>query len=471
MRIAVFIVLVFCSACLSFQPLSAKIAPKLQPVYQGLAARAPGVDLLILALDGVPYEMIEGLKTNGAFPGFSAPSRVVSTFPSSTMPGFTGLFLPLGGDLPPGYEAKFFSLSENRFHGSSPQEYHRFLIPFKQFFNYYRYSLLNKTAMYAFPGASVARDLERIRKTLLFGKMAGAPGLMAYIGGTDGAGHVLGRHRVEHLVKSVSEAIVRLRRDYAKIHGRALEIVLYSDHGFRFGKLHHITTLRTAKALAAHDFRFSKHLERRRDAVSVTFGSLSASVFYTAPEDADALADVVSRIEGFDLVFSKGQRVGDIERYGVYSHSGAWAEIEVKDRGQFLRYIPRRGDPLHYLPLLSRLNPDEQGSGGEAPWLSQSRWWNLSQGAEYPDALSRVYDGFENLVQNSATVLASTLPDFEYGSALSRFGANLHGGLEGTHGGLFDSASNAFVMTTFSEPLFPPIVSYRDLFPILMNRR
>src|SRR5262245_12497844 len=64
---------------------------------------------LFVALDGIPFSMVENLFRAGRLPGFQAPSRVISAFPSTTTMGFTGLFKSLGAKKAPGYDARFYS--------------------------------------------------------------------------------------------------------------------------------------------------------------------------------------------------------------------------------------------------------------------------------------------------------------------------------------------------------------------------
>lgn len=452
------------AACLSFHALPAKIERKVQPLYTALETRSPNDTTLMLALDGAQFDMVRGLREQGHFPSFQAPSRMISTFPSTTIIGFTGLFRSVGCEPSEGYETKFFSVPENRLRGYTLRDYHRILIPFKQYFNYYRLALYNKFTMYAFPYSTVRRDIERIHKEIMRAPERSIK--VAYIGGTDGASHILGERPVRGLLIEVSRAVERWRQEYRATHRGNLQVVLFSDHGFHFESLRHITLSDVKAQLKGHAYRLAKHLERSGDIVPVTFGSLSSAVFYTFPDEAEGIAQVLSRVKGFDLLFYRKSP----HEIGVYSHSGTWAIIEEGQNGQAFRYRPVTGDPLGYSPRISRLFATPRSYLQASPWLSQDKWWQLTKDHPYPDAFARLYDAFGPLVKNQAQILASTLPGYEYGSWQSRIGARLHGGLKGTHGGLFDSASSAVVMTTLSDPAFPPIVSYRDVLPRLQEQ-
>src|SRR3989338_2302584 len=187
------------AACMKMAPLGSVSARQADPVYDTFSARYPNRTILFLALDGIAYDLVDRLKSAGYFPSFAAPARLISTFPSTTIVGFTGLFESLGCGLPPGYESKYFSIPENRLRGDTYSDYKSLLLPFKDYFNYYRRTLFNKVTMYAFPAMTMRRDVARIREALLERPPTDAV-QMAYIGGTDGAAHILGERRVDMML-------------------------------------------------------------------------------------------------------------------------------------------------------------------------------------------------------------------------------------------------------------------------------
>ncbi|NQT56527.1 MAG: hypothetical protein HQ551_09895 [Desulfobacteraceae bacterium] len=69
---------------------------------------------LIFALDGVPYDVIKELHTEGYFKEFYEPGKLVSTFPSLTRPAFSRMLI---GGKPFGYERLYFDIEENRLKG------------------------------------------------------------------------------------------------------------------------------------------------------------------------------------------------------------------------------------------------------------------------------------------------------------------------------------------------------------------
>src|SRR5262249_37674773 len=103
---------------------------------------------------------------------------------------------------------------------------------FHNLFDYARRSPFKKFWVYATPGASGRRDLVKIRK--LVWSSPAQRDYVTYIGGTDGAGHVLGGKRVRHWLIFMEGYLKRLRSDYQKAFHRDLDIVLFSDHGFHY---------------------------------------------------------------------------------------------------------------------------------------------------------------------------------------------------------------------------------------------
>src|SRR5918998_6125973 len=60
---------------------------------------------LLLCLDGVPHKLIEAAKSRGLFNSFSAPSCLLSPFPTLTNVALSAM---LGATAPLGYESLYF---------------------------------------------------------------------------------------------------------------------------------------------------------------------------------------------------------------------------------------------------------------------------------------------------------------------------------------------------------------------------
>jgi hypothetical protein len=78
---------------------------------------------LVLALDGLPFRVVERAHALGAFDGWPEPAPLVSTFPSLTNVGFTAIFRPFGVSPALGYEIQHFDREQNMLVGGSMVNY------------------------------------------------------------------------------------------------------------------------------------------------------------------------------------------------------------------------------------------------------------------------------------------------------------------------------------------------------------
>jgi hypothetical protein len=421
--------------------------------------RAAGQTLLI-ALDGVPYEIIEELKSLGHFSEFREPSRVISTFPSTTHCGFGGLFRPLGASPPPGYDREYYSYNEQKIVSFLSSIHPKNKRDFKNFFDYSRKTPVQKFWMYSAAGLSGRRDLEKIRRMVWNGP--DITPLFAYIGGTDGAGHVLGRKRVRHWLVFMEDYLRKMREDYRRQFGGVLHYVLYSDHGFRYmRKPNAVPKGQITHGLAENGLHLASDLKDENAVVAVQWGNISGASFFAHPEYVPAVARVLANTRGIDVVaYRDGSEIEVLSKKGGRLQS---ARVACEGGRRRCRYTPEDGDPLDYKPVLEELR--REGRIGPGGFAASGDWFRATEDHYYPDALYRMHDGFFTLVENLAPILFSTNEDYEYGDVLTRVGAWFHGGLKGTHGGLFQSATAAFVMTTDPKIVIPPVLRYDQVMP------
>ena len=422
-------------------------------------ADRPAEQTLFIALDGVPYRVMAELVEAGHFWDFADPTRVIATFPSISAAGFGGIMAPLGIDAPAGYDDEFYSYQENKIKGALLSPHQVDSNGFQGLFSLYRSSTLSLIEMYAFPGMTGYDDL-KTTKSLIW-NYPPPPYYMVYIGGTDGAGHVLGRKRLKHWLIFMDDYLQRLRRDYEKQFHRRLHIVLFSDHGFSFIRPTGISHGVLSKYLRQKGYHLTIHLNGDKDVVSVVLGNISAAPFHVAAKYVPELASLLSTFEGIDIVtYLHGNKIivlanrpNGVER----------AEINWSSDGLRFRYHPLEGDPLHYEPAVTELKT--KGLLDPAGYADSQAWFRATAYQYYPDALYRLYHAFHDLVQNPAPILISTQEGYEIGDTWTRVGARLRGGLEGTHGGLFKSTTEAFVMTNDPRINLPARLRYNEWIP------
>ncbi|PIR25563.1 MAG: hypothetical protein COX62_04395 [Deltaproteobacteria bacterium CG_4_10_14_0_2_um_filter_43_8] len=407
---------------------------------------------LFLALDGVSFSLIKEMKAEGKFSSFSDPSLIISPFPSTTTSGFTGLLKPYGVSKASGYDERSFDYTANKVEGNLLSAYQKSPANYLTFFDYNRHSFFSQFIMYAIPGFSVKRDIERI-PNILFSEPE-RDQFVVYIGGTDGAAHILGKRRVKSILSMVDKYLQRLQRRYKKKTGKHLEFVLFSDHGFDFKPLKAISTSKIKHHLEKHQFKLSEHLLSENDVVLVHWGNISGASFYTKPDKVGTISEVLSRISGVDIVsYKKGNDIFFLRFDGRQMQ-----KAQVRADGDYFSYVPLLGDPLSYQSVYTELKKSGKlRADGFAHWKHIA---NATFSHQYPSAQKRVHDAFFKLVDNPATILCSTKQEFEFGDSVTRLTAKLHGGLKGTHGGLFWDASNAFVMTTDASIQLPDAALY-----------
>ena len=71
---------------------------------------------LILALDGIPFDVFADAQKQGLFTGFHPAARMVSTFPSLTDVSFAAIG---GGQIPTGYQRMHFDPVKNKTVGNN----------------------------------------------------------------------------------------------------------------------------------------------------------------------------------------------------------------------------------------------------------------------------------------------------------------------------------------------------------------
>ena len=424
----------------------------------------PQHQTLIIALDGIPYALVKKMKDEGHFAGFQPPSKAISTFPSTTTSALGAMFRPVGADQPLGYDREYYSREKKKVANVFSTLFHDSPTEFKNFFDYYRKSPFQKFWIYAAPGMSGRRDLEYIRT--LVRKRPARRYYLTYIGGTDGAGHVLGEKRIRRWLIFMDRFLQKMRVDYVKQYGRELEIVLFSDHGFYYiTKPNAVSKVGLTQKLRRLGLTFSNNLKHPGHVIAIEWGNISGANFYAESAYVPEISEIIARLDGVDLVtYPLEEKIKILAYRGDHGES---AEISCDSGRLRCRYHPLSGDPLRYAGVLDKLR--RAGRLDRNGFASSKDWFEETKDLEYPDALYRLHDAFFTLAQTPASILMSTKRDYEYGDVLTRVGAWLHGGLKGTHGGLFQESSDAVLMTTDAERRFPSALRYDQVMSEILN--
>jgi hypothetical protein len=403
--------------------------------------------ILLLALDAMPFRVVEEACRRGAFAGWASPSALVAPFPSMTHVSFASLFLPFGVAPSSGYEIHHFDTTANEMVGGSPLTYDENVPSWSEMFDAPGRGLMSKISAYAAPWHSARKDLADIERELLESPRDVVAG---YVGATDGILHLQGEESAVKFLLELDVALRDLAVRHLEARGRPLRFVLFSDHGCGSCKLHSARGFE--RLLGEAGLSVSERLDGPEDVVAPTFGLVNYGVlFLRKPDRAAVAAHALIRHEAVELAaWSPAPNV--VEVVSAAGH----ARILWRDEAGAARYAYEEGngDPLRLAGARGRLAAagllDADGFAHEDDWLRETAF------ADYPDPLRRRADALAgDRVRSRATVLFSLGPCWSWGWKSALAGAWIRGGrLEGTHGGLDRDSSLGFLLV--SDPASAP---------------
>lgn len=392
---------------------------------------------LLLALDGVPHELITTAQGRGLFENFNRPTRLLSPFPTMTNVALSAMF---NASPPPGYESLYFDRNARELRGGI-RKYIGRRTPDKIPSSYmdeldYQEPLAFEFLIYVAAETVWRSDMQRFRE-----RFHAAPldrDYFAFLKATDGLLHSHGPKRLGIALESLNQIL----REIQQFCGRETEIVLFSDHGMNLRENRRANLVRH---LRGQGFQVGSTLiDRGNRAVSIpAFGLCSYAAAYCVgeeliPEVAQTLVDepgvdfTVYR-DGLDVVINGHRGSARIER-------------RVANGDSFYRYVTTHGDPLNLEPIAKSLQVagrlEGDGFGHDSTWFEQTN------SHAYPDALANIYSSlWRPRVKHTADVLISLRDGYYFG--WSPFGRMVR--LAATHGNAQSPSSNAFMMSTHRE--------------------
>jgi hypothetical protein len=406
-------------------------------------AQDPEIRWLILCLDGVPYTEMQVLWEEGYFREFFPPVPLISAFPSDSETALTDVFH--AGPVP-GYEHRYFDRKRNRLSGGALATLTEENIPYLELIDYDQGGLF-KGLTYVLPQKSYRADLGRFRKRFLTSQ---TKIYLAHIASSDSLYHILPQEEMRRLLIEVDSL---LRELYLEGGGK-LRITVFSDHG---QSLVPSRRLELGDYLEQNGWRLRESLERARHAVVPAYGLVGFFAVYAQPQARAELADLLTGLEGVDLVVFADEAGGVL----VHSQRGQ-ARVSWDEAGERFRYEIVSGDPLELQPLLAELTA--QGRLEEHGWAADSDWFQATRAHRYPDPLYRLRQWATNHVANRADLLVSLRPGYHHGSGSFE---NIVSVLS-THGALDQAQSAGFAMST-DGPMGGPVRS-GDLLPAALTQ-
>ncbi len=397
----------------------------------GSRAAAAERDLLLIALDAVPYaSALAAHQGSDAVPelftAFRQPVPLISTFPSTTSIALGEIFAAHGLERSPGYEARFFDWQRRRKVGGGPISYFRIHFPWREFFDWNRKGPFGSFLAAIRPIRASIREIETALGRFV---ESPAPVYLIYIAPTDTALHVHGPQSAQRVLAALDGALAAAR---ARRSERPFDTVIFSDHGIAGGDPLVNVAKQVRRALRQAGLTPVRRLRRAGQVVTIPYGLVSSFELYAAPEDEEAAAKAAAQVPGVDLCARTSGR--------------GWQVVDAKGSMEFER-DDGDGEPRWWLasegsnPLDLTLG---QSFGGR---IHDRDMIDLTRTSRYPDPLHRIARAFE-LVENPASVSCSLEPGFMYGPRHTELLARLgKGRLRWTHGALAREETLGFVMS------------------------
>lgn len=390
----------------------------------------------LIALDGVPFELVDQLYREGHFRFFHPPARVICCFPAMTDLALAELF---HSDRCHAFQALCFDHQTNRLSNGNNAYLSGRNSPWVAKMDY-RCSFWWDVLVYLNPQAVFGHELQGMLRTF---RAVDTGSGYAYSVGSAGLGTRDGRLAILKYLRTIDrlcEQIVHERR------GR-VQLTLTADHGHNLVENRRISF---RDVLKAGGYRQTKSLRDPQDVVVVSYGLVTYAELYTP--DPAGVGQCLLQHEDVEFV--------------CYPADGG---IVVCDRdGQALiataaagfAYDSSRGDPLRLAPIIERLRSAGQVSpNGE---IDAAALFEATIDHDYPDPLARIWAAFHGLVENPPDLIVNLRDGACHGS---RFFHTMIGRMGSTHGALNRMSSTTFVLTTLGE--LPPAMRSREVLPAL----
>lgn len=397
----------------------------------------------IVALDGVPYELVEELYQQGRFRLFYPPSRVVTCFPGMTNPAFQQIF---GGEKPIAYESEYFDRKRNHLISGND------LYLSGQAANWaksldYRCSPNLDALSYIKPDMVFKYELQQITDV----SRKAQKDTRIYLVATAGLGTRGGREAILKYLRTIDqwcEQIVYERRGRVKIS-------LLADHGHSASGQGRASF---KKLLKENGYCLRDRLEKASDVVTVEFGLVSYAAYYTdgpAGVATALLTDPRTILACYPLV--KERTAADGLDVVVQTTDG---KATVRKKQSRFGYEVEYGDPLELSDIIEQLR--RKGRIDSDGFIDDRAMFEATLNHTYPDPLRRVWQAFNGLVEKPADLVICLKDGWAHGSGLFY---SVIGKVASTHGSLNQSNSVTFAMTMLGE--LPPALRLEEVMPNL----
>lgn len=371
---------------------------------------------LVLALDGIPYDVFVELQRQGYFTGFHPAARMVSTFPSLSDVSFAAI----GGSEPPqGYQQMRFDPTQNKVvgktMGSLSSQAHPSLGEDSR-----SYSSLHRIIGYLAPYHVSLREMREIGREVL---SSSKETFVAYLETSDAVLHVEGRRAAEKFLIQLDAFLQDLQAEVRARKGRELFVDIVSDHGSTMVKGQ---VVQVEQLLRHCGFQRRDRIAHPYDVAYSLAGIIGSVAITTSEEHAEEAARCLAVADGVDLVaIDRGDAVG------ILTSDGA-GEVRLADTApEAYDYRVLRGDPLGLLQGMAAVTERR---------FDQSSLFMQTLDAPRPDPLRRLWRAFHGDVKGPSPILVSLADGREAGNTQLRALAGIRG-RAGTHGSMTRLAS------------------------------
>jgi hypothetical protein len=368
---------------------------------------------LVLALDGIPYDVFVQLQREGHFAAFRPASRMVSTFPSLSDVAFA----QIEGSIPPsGYQTRHFDPEQGKVVGNNVGALSERAHP-KIASDASSHSVPHRVYGYIAPMRVAIGELHEIGEELLASRK---DVFVAYLGTSDAVLHLHGRAGAREFLLQADDYLQALQERVRARVGRPLKIDIVSDHG---NTMVADQVVPVQEAFEACGFRRNMKMEAARDVAFALPGLVGSMAVSVRPGLEPEAARCLAALEGVDLV-----AVNRDEVVGVISREGEAEVRQLSPSPERYEYRALKGDPLGLLALAP--------GAGDTRQFDEDTLFALTRDGERPDPLRRLWRGFHGDVGEPSSLLLSLHDGYEVGNPALRFATRLRGGHAGTHGSL-----------------------------------
>jgi hypothetical protein len=366
---------------------------------------------LILALDGIPYDVFVESQHQGLFAEFRPVSRMVSTFPSLTDVSFAAIG---GGQIPTGYQQMHFDPVRNKTVGNTVGS-----LADRVHTNIYAdsrdYSSMHRMIGYMAAYHYALRDLRDIGNEVL---SSHKQTFVAYLEQSDPLVHIEGRPGAERFLRQLDGFLQNLQAQVRARTGRDLMIDIVSDHGSTMMKGRIVPV---GQWLQRCGFQRHKRMSQPNSVAYSLAGIIGSVAITTSKQHTEDVARCLAGADGVDLVaVDRGDAVGVLTADGE-------AEVRlVNTAPEQYDYRALRGDPLGLLQ-------DETATREQR--FDQAQIFQQTRDASRPNPLRRLWRAFHGEVKEPSPIVVSLLDGREAGNTQLRAMALMRGRV-GTHGSM-----------------------------------